>query len=61
MSWVPTGLEIKNDCAGEDQQQFTGLDYLYALFVGDGVIVGLDGASDNIQNWKGIRGERKKR
>jgi hypothetical protein len=26
-SWVPTGPEIKNDCAGEDQQQFTGLDW----------------------------------
>jgi hypothetical protein len=25
-SWVLTGPEIKNDCAGEDQQQFTGLE-----------------------------------
>jgi hypothetical protein len=23
---VPTGPETKNDCAGEDQQKFTGLD-----------------------------------
>jgi hypothetical protein len=23
---VPTGPETKNDCAGEDQQQFTGID-----------------------------------
>jgi hypothetical protein len=22
-SWIPTGLETKNDCAGEDQQQIT--------------------------------------
>jgi hypothetical protein len=25
-SWAPTGLETKNDCADEDQQQFTGLE-----------------------------------
>jgi hypothetical protein len=46
------GIETKNDCAGEDHQQFTGLDYLCALFVGDGVIFGLDGAFDN--NWWGF-------
>jgi hypothetical protein len=23
--WVPTGLETKNDCASEGQQQFIGL------------------------------------
>jgi hypothetical protein len=22
-SWFPTGAETKNDCAGEDQKQFT--------------------------------------
>jgi hypothetical protein len=27
-SRVPTGSNTKNDCAGEDQQQFTGLDLL---------------------------------
>jgi hypothetical protein len=24
MSWVPNELEAQNDCAGEDQKQFTG-------------------------------------
>jgi hypothetical protein len=27
LSWVPTGPDTKYDCAGEDQQQFTGLDW----------------------------------
>jgi hypothetical protein len=26
-SWVPKGPETKNDFAGEDQQQFTGMDW----------------------------------
>jgi hypothetical protein len=27
MVMIPVGLETKNHCAGEGQQQFTGLDY----------------------------------
>jgi hypothetical protein len=26
-SWAPTGLETKNECAGNGQKQFTGLDW----------------------------------
>jgi hypothetical protein len=26
-SWIPKGPETKNDCAGEDQEQFTMLDW----------------------------------
>jgi hypothetical protein len=26
-SWVPRGPETKNNCAGENQQKFTGLDW----------------------------------
>jgi hypothetical protein len=29
---VPTGLETKNDCAGDDQQQFTGMDWIRPKF-----------------------------
>jgi hypothetical protein len=31
-SWVPTGSETKNDCAGEDQQQFSGLNWHVASY-----------------------------
>jgi hypothetical protein len=31
-SWVPTGPETKNDCASEDGEQFTGLDWYPLAF-----------------------------
>jgi hypothetical protein len=30
----PAGLETKDDCAGEDQQQFTRPDIAYVCFIG---------------------------
>jgi hypothetical protein len=32
-SWVPTGPETENECAGEGQQQFTGLDIALCVCV----------------------------
>jgi hypothetical protein len=33
------------------------INYLYVLFVGVGVNVGLDTSLDNMQGWKGVRRE----
>jgi hypothetical protein len=34
-SWVSMGPETKNDCAGEAQQQFTGLEWYESTISGD--------------------------
>jgi hypothetical protein len=44
---VPTGPETKNDCAGEDQQQFTGLDRIKMDTNGKLLILEIRGSEGN--------------
>jgi hypothetical protein len=45
-SWVPTGLDTKDDCAGDGQQQFAGVDWkpvsrvVYCYQLGDRLVGG---------------------